>query len=77
MNQNIVENRQVSATMEKEIGKNIFLVAPGVWRMKDVFVNGRVEVDKLSNWYFNESHGANFTGLKSRIAGRVPTLICK
>ena len=28
MNQNIVERRQVSATVEREIAKNIFAVAP-------------------------------------------------
>ena len=31
MNQNIVENRQVSATMEKEISTNIFLFLQGEW----------------------------------------------
>jgi glyoxylase-like metal-dependent hydrolase (beta-lactamase superfamily II) len=35
----IVANREVSATEEKEIVNNIFSVAPGVWRMKDIFVN--------------------------------------
>lgn len=60
MNQNIVENRQVSATMEKEIGKNIFLVAPGVWRMKDVFVNVFIiQNNHSSNWILID------TGLKS------------
>jgi glyoxylase-like metal-dependent hydrolase (beta-lactamase superfamily II) len=60
MNQNIVENRQASATGEKEITKNIFLVAPGVWRMKDVFVNVFIiQNSHSSNWILVD------TGLKS------------
>jgi glyoxylase-like metal-dependent hydrolase (beta-lactamase superfamily II) len=35
----IIANREISATSEREIAKNIFAVAPGVWRMKDIFVN--------------------------------------
>ena len=51
MNQNIVEKRVASATGEKEIAKNIFLVAPGVWRMKDVFVNVFIiQNNHSSNW---------------------------
>ena len=62
MNQNIVENRQASATMEREIAKNIFLVAPGVWRMKDVFVNVFiVQNNHSSNWILVD------TGLKTSL----------
>lgn len=39
MNQPLVDRRQVSATMEKELGNNMFIVAPNVWRLKDMFVN--------------------------------------
>jgi LPXTG-motif cell wall-anchored protein len=60
MNQNIIESRQVSATMEKEIAKNIFLVAPGVWRMKDMFVNiFIIQNNHSSNWILID------TGLKT------------
>ena len=60
MNQNIIESRQASATMEKDIAKNIFLVAPGVWRMKDVFVNVFiVQNNHSSNWILID------TGLKT------------
>lgn len=72
MNQNIVERRQVSATVEREIAKNIFAVAPGVWRMKDVFVNVFIiQNSHSSNWILVD------TGLKSsamkikRMAGEV------
>lgn len=39
MNKTLAEKRVLSATEEKELSKNVFLVAPGVWRMKDIFVN--------------------------------------
>jgi LPXTG-motif cell wall-anchored protein len=60
MNQNIIESRQVSATMEREVAKNIFSVAPGVWRMKDMFVNiFIVQNNHSSNWILVD------TGLKT------------
>jgi glyoxylase-like metal-dependent hydrolase (beta-lactamase superfamily II) len=39
MNRAIVDKREQSATEERSIADNIWLVAPGVWRMKDLFVN--------------------------------------
>lgn len=39
MDKRIVDRREVSATDERHIVNNIYAVAPGVWRMKDVFVN--------------------------------------
>jgi glyoxylase-like metal-dependent hydrolase (beta-lactamase superfamily II) len=39
MDKALVEKREVSATEEREILTNVFAVAPGVWRMKDIFVN--------------------------------------
>jgi glyoxylase-like metal-dependent hydrolase (beta-lactamase superfamily II) len=39
MNKTLVKKREVSATEERELSRNVFLVAPGVWRMKDIFVN--------------------------------------
>ncbi|RYY89946.1 MAG: MBL fold metallo-hydrolase [Chitinophagaceae bacterium] len=39
MNRTAIQNRVVTATAEHEIGKNQFVVAPGVWRVKDTFVN--------------------------------------
>lgn len=60
MNQKLVDQRQASATTERELAKNIFVVAPNVWRMKDVFVNVFI---------IKNSHSNNFvlvdTGLKS------------
>lgn len=39
MNKALVERRELSATMERELSNNVYLVAPGVYRMKDLFVN--------------------------------------
>ncbi|HEX8315510.1 MAG TPA: MBL fold metallo-hydrolase [Flavisolibacter sp.] len=39
MDRKLVDKRVQSATQERSIVNNIFAVAPGVWRMKDVFVN--------------------------------------
>ena len=69
MNQTLVEKRKVSATEEKALGTNTWLVAPGVWRLKDIFVN----------LYILEDHDATGfvmvdTGLKSS-AAKVRTLI--
>lgn len=60
MNQHLVDKRQLTATMERELGNNIFIVAPNVWRLKDVFVNVFI---------IKNSHSNNFilidAGLKS------------
>ena len=39
MNKTLVERRVLSATEERKLGSNAWLVAPGVWRLKDLFVN--------------------------------------
>lgn len=39
MNRTLADKRELSATEERELSRNVFLVAPGVWRMKDIFVN--------------------------------------
>ncbi len=39
MNRTLADKREVSATEERAIGTNSWLVAPGVWRLKDIFVN--------------------------------------
>lgn len=60
MNRQLVDQREASATAEKELSKNVFVVAPNVWRLKDIFVN----VFLIKN-----SHSSNFilvdAGLKS------------
>jgi glyoxylase-like metal-dependent hydrolase (beta-lactamase superfamily II) len=39
MNRTLVDKRELSATAERQLGSNSWLVAPGVWRIKDLFVN--------------------------------------
>ena len=63
MNQYLVDQRQVSATEERELTDNVFLVAPGVWRMKDLFVNVFIIQNREgTNWILVD------TGLKSSAA---------
>lgn len=60
MDRKIIDRRQMSATEEREITDNIYFVAPGVWRMKDVFVNVYVvESQEQPGWVLID------TGLKS------------
>lgn len=71
MDHNIVENRQAITSSEKEIAKNIFLVAPGVWRMKNIFVNVFiVRNNHSSNWILVD------TGLKTS-APKIKKMIAK
>src|SRR5215203_277176 len=39
MNRAKVDRRENTATEERSLGTNTWLVAPGVWRLKDIFVN--------------------------------------
>ena len=39
MNRTLVDRREASAPMERELVNNVYLVAPGVYRLKDLFVN--------------------------------------
>jgi glyoxylase-like metal-dependent hydrolase (beta-lactamase superfamily II) len=63
MDKRVVDRRDVSATEERHIINNIFAVAPGVWRMKDVFVNVYIiESQEQPGWVLVD------TGLKSSYA---------
>lgn len=60
MNRTLVEKREQSATEERKLSGNIFFVAPGVWRMKDIFVNVfMIQNREGTNWVLVD------TGLKS------------
>ena len=60
MDKRIVERRELSATEERCIVNNIYAIAPGVWRMKDVFVNVFIiESQQQPGWVLID------TGLKS------------
>jgi glyoxylase-like metal-dependent hydrolase (beta-lactamase superfamily II) len=58
-----IKDRAVTATEEQEAGKNMFRVAPGVWRLKDVFVNCYIiQNTEGTNWVLVD------TGLKTTAA---------
>jgi glyoxylase-like metal-dependent hydrolase (beta-lactamase superfamily II) len=60
MNRTLVEKRELSATEERELSRNVFVVAPGVWRMKDIFVNVfMIQNREGTNWVLVD------TGLKT------------
>ncbi|MDB5195812.1 MAG: fold metallo-hydrolase [Flaviaesturariibacter sp.] len=60
MSRTTISNRTVTATEERELGKNQWVVAPGVWRLKDIFVNIYIIQDTdTSNWVLVDA------GLKS------------
>ena len=63
MDRRLVDQREQSATEERCIVNNIFAIAPGVWRMKDVFVNVFIiESQQQPGWILLD------TGLKSSYA---------
>lgn len=63
MDKKLVDKRDISATEERHIVNNIYAVAPGVWRMKDVFVNVYIiESRDTPSWVLVD------TGLKSSYA---------
>lgn len=60
MNQTLVDRREQSATKERSVGKHAWLVAPGVWRLKDIFVNVYIIQDReATGWVMVD------TGLKT------------
>src|SRR6476469_5469940 len=68
MNRTLAENREQSATDERNISGNIFAVAPGVWRLKDIFVNVYIIQNREgTDWVLVD------TGLKSS-ASKIKTL---
>jgi glyoxylase-like metal-dependent hydrolase (beta-lactamase superfamily II) len=63
MDKKITDQREQSATEERSIVNNIYAIAPGVWRMKDVFVNVFIiESQVQPGWVLVD------TGLKSSYA---------
>ena len=63
MNKILAESREVTATEERHLGNSVFFVAPGVWRIKDVFVNMFIIQNREgTNWVLVDA------GLKSSAA---------
>lgn len=60
MDKSTATQREITAAREASLGDNIFIVAPGVWRMKDIFVNVFIIQNlESTNWVLVD------TGLKS------------
>ena len=69
MNRTLVDRREQTATEERQLGSNRWLVAPGVWRLKDIFVNVFIIQDRdATGWVMVDA------GLKST-AAKVRTLV--
>ena len=63
MNKILAESREVSATEERHLGNSVFFLAPGVWRIKDVFLNMFIIQNREgTNWVLVDA------GLKSSAA---------
>ncbi len=68
MNKAIIDRREVSATEERSFDKSVFLVAPGVYRLKDIFVNiFIIQNREATHWVLVD------TGLKSS-ASKIKTM---
>lgn len=66
MNRALVERREESATDERSIGTNTWLVAPGVWRLKDIFVNVYIIQDREATGWVMVDAGLKSTAAKVR-----------
>ncbi len=67
MNRTLIENREISAREERPLATtNSWLVAPGVWRLKDVFVNVYILQDKEATGFVMVDAGLRSTAAKVR-----------
>jgi glyoxylase-like metal-dependent hydrolase (beta-lactamase superfamily II) len=66
MNRTLADRRVVSATAERTAGSNRWLVAPGVWRLKDVFVNVYLIQDSEGTGWVMVDAGLKSTAVKVR-----------
>lgn len=64
MNRAIVDRRQQTATEERAIGTCNWLVAPGVWRLKDIFVNVHLIQNREGTGWVLVDTGLKTTGAK-------------
>jgi len=66
MNRALVDRRVESATDERPAGHNCWLVAPGVWRIKDIFVNVHLIQDEEGTGWVLVDAGLKSTASKVR-----------
>src|SRR6476469_7255670 len=68
MNRTLADKREQSATEERNIGGNLFAVAPGVWRLKDIFVNVFIIQNREGTGWALVDTGLKTTGSKLKKA---------
>ena len=66
MNRTLVDRREATATGERNIGSSSWLVAPGVWRLKDIFVNVYFIQDREGTGWIMVDAGLKTTATKVR-----------
>jgi glyoxylase-like metal-dependent hydrolase (beta-lactamase superfamily II) len=66
MNKALVDRREQSATEERSMGTNTWLVAPGVWRLKDIFVNVYFIQDREATGWVMVDAGLKTTADKAK-----------
>ncbi|MGZ5287391.1 MAG: MBL fold metallo-hydrolase, partial [Flavisolibacter sp.] len=66
MNRTLVDRRETSATEERLLSKNTWLVAPGVWRLKDIFVNVYIIQDREATGWVMVDAGLRTAASKVR-----------
>ncbi len=66
MNRAIVDRREHSATEERVAGSCSWLIAPGVWRLKDIFVNVYIVKDREATGWVLVDTGLKTTAEKLR-----------
>jgi glyoxylase-like metal-dependent hydrolase (beta-lactamase superfamily II) len=66
MNKAIIDRREQSATEERTIGTNTWLIAPGIWRLKDIFVNVYLIQNKEATGWVMIDAGLKSTAAKVR-----------
>src|SRR4051812_10042141 len=66
MNRALVDKREETATAERTTGASSWLVAPGVWRIKDIFVNVYIIQDHEATGWVLVDAGLKSTAAKVR-----------
>jgi len=66
MNRTLVDKREQSSTQERSLNNSSWLVAPGVWRLKDIFVNIYIIQDRDATGWIMVDAGLKTTAPKIR-----------
>src|SRR5690348_9298518 len=66
MNRTLVDRREQSVSEERSVGTQSWIVAPGVWRLKDLFVNVYFIADREATGWIMVDAGLRSTASKVR-----------